>query len=60
MNPPHLELPTKRIVARKARGFPPGKAKIAAGVAKYCAEDDFAPDNTAGLKVRRLNAKAFC
>jgi hypothetical protein len=37
-----------------------GRNKIAAGVAKYYVEDDFGPANTAGYKISRLNAKAFC
>jgi hypothetical protein len=44
-----------RLFARQG-----GRAKIAAGVAEYYVEDDFAPDNAAGRKVRSLNAKAFC
>jgi hypothetical protein len=44
-----------RLFARQG-----GRPKITAGAAEYRAEDDFATDNAAGPKVRRLNAQAFC
>jgi hypothetical protein len=46
---------SERLFARQG-----GRAKIAAGVAEYYVEDDFAPDNAAGRKASRSNAKSFC
>ena len=49
-----IEIEGVRFFARRGGG-----AETSAGVAEYCVEDVFVPDNEAGWKVRLLNAREF-